>query len=112
MRLRPYLRPQPSPVRENTIAHLGRRGLCKRDGNNLAGIVDLAEQAEKAAREQIGLAGAGRRAHQDGTRGVERMLALWLVGRWSSLRSGIGLASASLFSSSACGGFSWIRHSA
>ena len=51
---------------ENAVTHLGGGGFGEGDGDNLAGIVDFAEQAQESACEQIGFAGAGGRADEDG----------------------------------------------
>ena len=63
------------------MAHFGGGGFGKGDGDDLAGVVDFAEQTQKAASEQIGLAGTGGRVHQNGASGVECAVALGLIGR-------------------------------
>ena len=63
------------------MAHLGGGGVGEGDGDDLAGLVDLGEQAEEAAREQVGFAGAGRGLDQDGAAGIEGAMALGLIGR-------------------------------
>ena len=68
-------------LRQNAVAHLRGRGLGKRDGNDPARLVDLAQQAQKAAREQIGFARARGRLDENGAGGIERVLALALIGR-------------------------------
>ncbi len=70
------------PVRvEDAVAHLGGGGFGEGDGDDLAGLLDLGQQAQKAAGEQVGLARAGRGLHQNGLAGIERALALRLIGR-------------------------------
>ena len=63
------------------MAHLGGGGVGKCDGHNLAGLLHLGQQAQKAAGEQVGLAGAGRGLDEDGAAGIEGAIALRLVGR-------------------------------
>ena len=41
---------------QNPVAHLGGGGIGEGDGHHLAGLLDLGQQAEKAAGEQVGLA--------------------------------------------------------
>ena len=41
---------------KNAVAHLCCGGVGKGDGDDLAGVIDLTQQAKKAAGEQIGLA--------------------------------------------------------
>ena len=71
---------------ENAVAHLGRGGLGEGDGDDLAGLVDFGEQAQKALGEEGGFARAGGRAHEDGAARVERLIALGLIGRRISAR--------------------------
>ena len=68
---------------ENAIAHLGGGSVGKGDGDHLAGLVDLGEQAQKSLREQSGFARAGRCADENGAPWIERFVALCLIGRRS-----------------------------
>ena len=66
---------------KNAVAHFGGGGVGEGDGDDLAGILDLAEQSEEAASEQVGFAGAGGGLHEHRLSGVEGAVALGLVGR-------------------------------
>ena len=63
------------------MSHLCGCGIGKGDRNHLAGLVDLSQQAQKAARQQVRLARARRCLHKNGSREIEGSNALGLVGR-------------------------------
>ena len=65
---------------EDAVAHLGGGGLCEGNGDDLAWIFNLREQAEEAASEEFGFAGAGWGLDEDGVRRIEGAFALGLVG--------------------------------
>ena len=67
--------------RQDAVPHLGRGRLGESDSDDLGGIFDLAQQAQKPARQQVGFAGARGRLYQDGAARVERGFALSLIGR-------------------------------
>ena len=67
---------EPFQVREDAVAHFGGGGVGEGDGDDLAGLVDLGEQAEKAVGEQVGFARAGRGLDEDGAGGIEGAIAL------------------------------------
>ena len=66
---------------KDAVAHLSGGSVGESDGDDLAGLVDLGEQAEEAAGQQVGFARAGRGLDQDGTAGIEGAIALGLIGR-------------------------------
>jgi hypothetical protein len=62
------------------VAHL-RRGLAgEGDGDDLLGMIDRGEEAQVALDEQSGLAGSGRRLHDEGARRIQGGIAHVLVG--------------------------------
>ena len=69
---------------ENAVAHFSSGGLGKCDGHNASRIVDLRQQTEEAAREQIGFARTGWRLYKHRTARIECSFACGLIGRcWS-----------------------------
>ena len=62
------------------MAHFGGGGVGEGDGDDLAWVVDFAEQAQEAAGKEIGLARAGRRLNEDRACRIERAVALSLIG--------------------------------
>ena len=66
---------------EHALAHLGRRLDRERDRGDLLGTVDAGEEREEALDEELRLARARGRLHDERAIGVERALALLPVGR-------------------------------
>ena len=65
---------------ENPVAHRGCGGIGEGNGHYLAGLIHFAQQGEKTLGQQGRFAGARGGLHQDGTGGIECLLALGLVG--------------------------------
>ena len=66
---------------EDAMTHLGCGSFGEGDGDDLGWDFDFSEQAQEAAGEQIGFAGAGGGLDEDGVVGIEGALALGLIGR-------------------------------
>jgi hypothetical protein len=60
---------------QHAVAHLARRLVGEGDRQNFLRVIDAREQYQVAAHQQLGLAGAGRRLHDERACRVERLRA-------------------------------------